>query len=111
MSENSRPTARQQSLALWKIGMRCIEEQQFLEAVQALRQSTLTDPTFSPALNDLGVLMEILGRPGQAMECYEAALRADPTQVETRENLRQLCLQRSLIQALRGRFNVLAHAC
>jgi tetratricopeptide (TPR) repeat protein len=86
---------------LWRDGVRLLGRQMYSEAAQVLRQSTTVDPSFAPAFNDLGVLMEALGNQEQALGCYQTALRAEPDHYEARKNLAALMLQMDLARALR----------
>jgi Flp pilus assembly protein TadD len=92
---------RSQAEALWREGVQLLYNQQCEEAVHHLRQSACVDPSFAPAFNDLGVLMEALGNREQALVCYRAALRAEPNHQPASENLALLMLQMDLAHAIR----------
>ena len=48
------------------------------DALALLRRARALSPKDPHVLNSLGVCLRALGRPGQAREAYEAAIRADP---------------------------------
>lgn len=63
------------------------------EAVAWLRQAVSADAENSQAWNDLGVVMEALGNPTPASECYRRTLEINPFHREARSNLLALELQ------------------
>lgn len=71
------------------------------DAVSALRMAVECDPSLERAWNDLGVVMEALGNPHEAMKCYRHALEVKPSQTEAQSNLGMLILQMQLAQAER----------
>jgi len=92
--------------ALWRAGVERLAEDCVPEAVAIFRECTAAYPAFAPAHNDLGVLMEALGNPVQALACYRAALAADPCHRQARHNLASLSIEIDLERALhRGHLN------
>lgn len=69
-------------------------------AASALRTAIQLDPSLVGAHNDLGVLMETLGNPSEALRCYRMALAANPRHPEAQCNLRSLLLQLGLAHEL-----------
>lgn len=63
------------------------------ESVHLLRSALEETPSDSQAWNDLGVVMEALGNPGQAIDCYARALQWHPFHREARANLLALEMQ------------------
>lgn len=84
---------RARGLAAFKAG-------QIGQAVIALRCAAELNPRCDRTWNDLGVAMEALGNPRDALDCYRQALTAQPQQPEARANLNLLLLQMGLAQAL-----------
>ncbi len=70
------------------------------DAIRALRVAVELDPRLVAAWNDLGVFMEVLGNPSEAMICYRRALEARPDSPEATSNLGHLLLQMDLAGAL-----------
>jgi tetratricopeptide (TPR) repeat protein len=59
------------------------------QAEQLLRRALEIDPTFVPALNNLGVVLMERGRPGEARGVFQQAFALDSGQSDSiRENLR-----------------------
>ena len=81
-------------------GVMALEEQRMEDAVLSLRQAVELDPSFVSAWNDLGVVMEALGNPTEAVRCYRQALSVQPEQDEAKSNLGMLLLQMDLVHAL-----------
>ena len=81
-------------------GVVALEEQRMEDAVLAFRQAVELDPNFVCAWNDLGVVMEALGNPMEALRCYRQALSVQPEQSEAKSNLGMLMLQLDLVHAL-----------
>ncbi len=81
-------------------GVVALEEQRLEDAVLAFRQAVEMDPAFVNAWNDLGVVMEALGNPMEAVRCYRQALSVQPEQNEAKSNLGMLLLQMDLVHAL-----------
>jgi len=92
---------QQQAHTLWLSGVELILRNLYPEAASLLREAVLLDPHLASAHNDLGVLMESLGNPHEALHCYHAALVADPKHREAKRNLASLALQLDLTRALR----------
>ena len=94
---------RRRAQSLWRSGVELIVGNLYQEAASLLREAVLLDPHLAAAHNDLGVLMESLGNPHEALHCYHAALVADPRHREAQRNLVTLALQLDLKRALRHR--------
>lgn len=59
------------------------------QAEKILRQAVKEDPTFVPALNNLGVVLMEQGKPGEARRIFQQAFALDSGQTDSiRENLR-----------------------
>ncbi|WP_254216446.1 tetratricopeptide repeat protein [Tabrizicola sp. TH137] len=59
------------------------------QAETILRQAVKEDPTFVPALNNLGVVLMERGKPGEARRIFQQAFALDSGQTDSiRENLR-----------------------
>jgi Flp pilus assembly protein TadD len=84
------------SRSLHQLALTALEEGRLEESVLLLR-SAVRDHTPNPqAWNDLGIVMEILGNPSQAAECYSRALCMNPFHREARSNLLGLEMQTML---------------
>lgn len=81
---------------LRRLGLAAFEAEQLEEAVRTLRRALAVDPNFDAAWNDLGVVMEALGNPHEALSCYRRALCLDHMGVEARENLDALLTELNL---------------
>lgn len=59
------------------------------QAEKLLRQAIRQDPTFVPALNNLGVVLMEQGKPGEARRIFQQAFALDSGETDSiRENLR-----------------------
>lgn len=59
------------------------------QAERILRQAIRLDPTFVPALNNLGVVLMEQGKPGEARRIFQQAFALDSGETDSiRENLR-----------------------
>lgn len=85
--------ANDRSETLHRIALEALEMGRMEEAVAGLRQAVREDGDNSQAWNDLGVVMEALGNPTPAVECYTRALEISPFHREARSNLLNLELQ------------------
>jgi len=65
-----------QPIVLYNLGFAYIHLKQYEEAEKAFRRVTELDPSFADAFNDLGVVLEYLGRSGEASQAYENAIQA-----------------------------------
>jgi Flp pilus assembly protein TadD len=77
-----------------------MQQGDFWQAASSLRTAIQLEPSLGGAHNDLGVLMEALGNPSEALGCYRMALAADPGHAEARRNLGSLMVQLDLARAL-----------
>lgn len=89
------------ALDLHRLGIEALEAQRYEDAVQALRRAVELNPNLGDVWNDLGVVMEALGNPREAVACYRRALAVQPAQVDAHSNLGLLMLQLTLAGALR----------
>lgn len=89
------------SETLHRMGLEALEAGRMEEAVARLRQAVSEDGENSQAWNDLGVVMEALGNPTPAVECYKRALEISPLHREARSNLMNLELQAITRQRMR----------
>jgi Flp pilus assembly protein TadD len=69
-------------------------------AVAALRYALDLQPRCHKSWNDLGVVMEALGNPEEALRCYKRSLALQPAHPESRSNLALLSLQLAMCQAM-----------
>ncbi len=74
-------------------GLEFLESGRVLDAVRLLRRALDLDPARAAAWNDLGVILEALGNPRDAVYCYRRALLAPPQMEEPRRNLFALAMQ------------------
>ena len=81
-------------------GVLLFQDGRLEDAVAALRYALALQPDSSDTWNDMGVVMEALGNPHEAIRCYKRAIAAEPVQIEAQANLRMLMLQLSMAQAL-----------
>ena len=58
------------------------------------------DPNHGAAWNDLGMVMEALGNPLEAIACYRRAIAAGPGGSEARQNLKMLAMSLHMASAL-----------
>lgn len=93
-------SAERTARRLHRHGVLALQDQRMEDAVLALRQAVELDPAFVSAWNDLGVVMEALGNPTEAVRCYRRALTVQPEQSEAKSNLGMLLLQMDLVHAL-----------
>jgi Tfp pilus assembly protein PilF len=63
-------------------GWRLRQDGDLLQAQARLQQALELDPQNSRALVELGILYELMERPGRALVLYEKALRHDPNQAD-----------------------------
>lgn len=73
---------------------------QIEETVMILRCAVECNPRNSRAWNDLGVVMETLGNPMEAVRCYRRCIALEPGRSEARQDLGMLLLQMGMAQAL-----------
>ena len=81
------------SNALHGLALLAVEQDRIEDAVALLRSAVAESPGNAAAWNDLGVVMEVLGNPRRAVECYALAIGADPAHMEARSNLIALGVQ------------------
>ena len=101
MANRSSFDQRKKAQSLWRSGVELILGNQIQEAAALLREAVLLDPHLAAAHHDLGVLMESLGNPHEALACYHAALTADSEYLEAQRSLAALALHLDLARASR----------
>jgi Flp pilus assembly protein TadD len=84
------------SRRLYAASVAAIEQDRLEDAVETLRLLLEAAPGHSDAWNNLGVVMEALGNPGEALRCYRSALEADAGHAEARSNHTSLALNLAL---------------
>lgn len=70
------------------------------DAVRHLRAAVLLAPREAIYWNDLGVVLEALGHPTEALRCYRTALDREEGHREARENYELLRRQLAMVRAL-----------
>lgn len=88
-------------------GLAAIEAELLQDAVFEFREALRLDPGSAKTWNDLGVVMEALGNPSDAIQCYGRAIQADPEHEEALMNLTGLRLQIDMARALRRQAHLL----
>ncbi|WP_321475654.1 hypothetical protein [uncultured Paludibaculum sp.] len=94
--DSGRLTAREYH----RIGVEALEDHRLEDAVVALRQAVNENPHMGRTWNDLGVVMEALGNPWEAVRCYRQALAVQPGNPDAHANLSMLMLQMNMIHTL-----------
>jgi Flp pilus assembly protein TadD len=85
---------------LYKQGVKALEKSQLEVAVRCLRQAVQVNPYHASAWNDLGIVMEALGNPMEALRCYRTAIDRNSGHVEARSNYGMLWLNLDMANAL-----------
>jgi protein O-GlcNAc transferase len=80
--------------------LRALEEFRMHDAVRHLRAAVLLAPREAVYWNDLGVVLEALGHPTEALRCYRTALDRENGHREARENYDLLRRQLAMVRAL-----------
>ena len=70
------------------------------DAVRIMRCAVECNPASAPAWNDMGILLEAMGNPMEAVRCYRRALRVEPHHREARQTLGLLTLELNMAQEL-----------
>jgi Flp pilus assembly protein TadD len=79
---------------LWhQAGLNALASDRLEDAVRSFRQAVQLNPRNDSAWNDLGVVMEALGNPMEAMGCYKQVLAHHPDHAQARANLGMLWVQ------------------
>jgi Flp pilus assembly protein TadD len=86
---------------LYAQGVAALEADRLEDAVEAFRSLVDCQPDHADAWDDLGVIMEALGNPGEALRCYRRALDANPEHAGARSNLMTLALNLELAARVR----------
>lgn len=89
------------AIQFYRAGVAALQREKVEDAVQHLRRAVELDPLLEDAWNDLGVVMEAIGNPREALRCYRQSLSVCPEQPEALDNLSKLLVQLDLAQALR----------
>jgi Flp pilus assembly protein TadD len=87
--------------SLYAAGLAAIEQDRLEDAVETFRLLLDSEPNHADGWNDLGVIMEALGNPGEALKCYRNALEADPGHAGARANLKTLAMNLELAARVR----------
>lgn len=95
--DSRRVTAR----AYHRQAVEALQEQRLEDAMAALRHALEMNPHMDRAWNDLGVVMEALGNPKEAVRCYRQALEVQPDNPDAKSNLGLLMLQMNMVYTLR----------
>jgi Flp pilus assembly protein TadD len=93
--------ANSRSELFHRMALEALEAGRMEEAVAGLRRAVGEDVENCQAWNDLGVLMEALGNPTKAVQCYGRAIEIDPLHREARSNLLNLEMQAMTRQRMR----------
>jgi len=75
------------------LALAALEEDRIEDAVAHLRHSLSANPQRAEAWNDLGVVMESLDNPHEALRCYRQSLCLRPGLGDARDNLIRLLFQ------------------
>lgn len=86
--------------ALHRRALDALEDSRPLDAARALRQAVLRAPSWARLWNDLGVALEALGHPAEALRCYRTALDRDAGHPEAKDNYNQLKRQMNFARLL-----------
>lgn len=79
---------------LWhQAGIAALASDRLEDAVRSFRRAVELNPRLEAGWNDLGVVMEALGNPAEALNCYRKVLDLRPDHAQARENLGMLCFQ------------------
>jgi tetratricopeptide (TPR) repeat protein len=73
------------------LGLACLEQDRYLEALEAFQAAQLRDPNFEPVLYNIGHTYLKLDQPEPAISWLERALRRDPKNVNTMHQLGVAC--------------------
>jgi tetratricopeptide (TPR) repeat protein len=72
------------------IGIKCLDQGEYMEAVYSFEKSLTSKPDFSEVLNNKGLALEKLGRKLEAIEAFNQAIAINPKFEKANENLRRL---------------------
>lgn len=86
--------------ALHREALLALEQSRIHDAVRHLRSAVLMAPRRALFWNDLGVVLEALGHPTEALRCYRTALDRDSEHAEARENYELLRRQLAMVRVL-----------
>jgi Flp pilus assembly protein TadD len=87
--------------SLHQLALLAIDERRMEDAVHLLRAAIREKPSSDALWNDLGVVMEALGNPSKAGDCYAVALNLNPDHPEARGNLANLKAQLHMRELLK----------
>ncbi len=86
---------------LWhQAGINALASDRLEDAVRSFRRAVELNCRCEAAWNDLGVVMEALGNPMEAIRCYRKVLNLRPDHAQARANLGMLWLQVGMVGAL-----------
>ncbi len=80
------------AIALFERGQDLKKQGKFEEAIACFQQAIQTDPSYIPARNNLGTLLQNRGRLNEAIACYQQALQLNPNLPQTLTNLASIYL-------------------
>jgi Flp pilus assembly protein TadD len=86
---------------LYAQGIAALEAERLEDAVEAFRNLLDCQPDHADAWDSLGLIMEALGNPGEALRCYRRALEANPRHAGARSNLKTLAVNLELAARVR----------
>ncbi len=67
-------------------GISCVERGDYSDAVDCFRRTLTLAPESLEALLNLGYVLDLLGRPDDALHCYDLVLKVSPTNAKARYN-------------------------
>lgn len=90
----------QDARTLHRDALVALRESRLPEAARGLRAAVLLAPRCAAYWNDLGVVMEALGEPAEALKCYRTALDRETGHPEASDNYQDLRRQLKLFREL-----------
>jgi tetratricopeptide (TPR) repeat protein len=90
--EKVNPSSLMSPYYLGKINM---ERQRYPEALAEFRRAIAIRDDFEPAYTSMGMVYELMNRPGDAIESYKKALAVNPRDLEVMARLAQLYISRT----------------
>jgi tetratricopeptide (TPR) repeat protein len=94
--ETAMATHPEDARAPYYLGNLLYDRRRYPDAIAAWRQAAALDPTFATVQRNLGLAeFNILGRPDEAVACYERALVADPSDARVLYEFDQLRRRRA----------------
>jgi tetratricopeptide (TPR) repeat protein len=81
------------------LGCVYLREHRLDEAVEEFKEALRLRPTYAEASSNLGMALELSGKPAEAIEQYEGALRESPELAEAHHNLGRLLATQGHLEA------------